>query len=100
MTKKKTSYKEPLFLFTSSSMRQAAWAGWHSAFGDKEMAEMYVRSAHSEWIKELGACRRYNFLDRYNNDIWKYIPEKRLKEIVDSFFKTLKKEIKKFKKIS
>lgn len=98
MAKRKKPYKEPVFLFTSSSMRQAAWAGWHSAMGDGEMAEKHVHSAHSEWVKELGAGRRYGFLSRYNDDIWKYIPEKRLKEIIDRLFKTLKIEIKKAKK--
>lgn len=91
------SYKEPVFLFTSSSIRQAAWAGWYSAFGNKELAEKYVHAAHSEWVKELGVGRRYNFLGRYNNDVWKYIPEKRLKEIIDNFFRTIKAEIKKSK---
>ena len=90
-------YKEPVFLFTSSSMRQAAWAGWYSAMGDEEKAEKYIHSAHSEWIKELGAGRRYEFLGRYNEDVWKYIPQKRLKEIVDTLFKTLKTELKKAK---
>lgn len=33
---KKKSYKNPVFLFTSCSLRFAAWAGWYSAFGDKE----------------------------------------------------------------
>lgn len=98
--KSKNSYKEPVFLFTSSSMRQAPWAGWYSALGNKELAEKYVHAAHSEWVKELGAGRRYVFLNRYNYDIWKYISEKRLKEIIDSFFKAIKTEIKKSKKLT
>lgn len=76
-------------------MRHAAWAGWHSALGNKKLAEKYIHTAHSEWIKELGAGRRYDFLDRYNNDIWKYIPEKKLEEIINRFFKTIKAEINK-----
>ena len=91
------TYKEPVFLFTSSSMRQAAWAGWYSALGNKKQTERFVRSAHSEWLKELGAGRRYTFLDRYNNDIWKYVPDKKLKILVDNLFKSLKEEIKKSK---
>jgi len=97
MLKSKKPYKEPVFLFTSSSMRQAAWAGWYSALGKKELTERYIHAAHSEWLKELGAGRRYNFLARHNGDIWKCIPEKRLKEIIGSFFKTVKAEIKKAK---
>ena len=34
---------------------------------------------------------------RYNDDVWKYVSEKRLKEIVNVFFKTVKKEIRKSK---
>jgi hypothetical protein len=97
MAKGITSYKEPVFLFTSSSMRQAAWAGWYSALGNKELANKYVHAAHSEWIKELGAGRRYNFLGRYNDDIWRHIPEEKLKEIINNFFKSIKIEIKKSK---
>ena len=98
MRKDREVYKEPVFLFTSSSMRQAAWAGWHSAFGDKEQTERFVHSAHSEWVKELGAGRRYSFLGRYSDDVWKYIPEEKLKELIEGFFKSIKSEIKKSKK--
>ncbi len=91
------AYKEPVFLFTSSSMRQAAWAGWYSALGDKKQAERFVHSAHSEWLKELGAGRRYTCLGRYNNDIWKHVPDKKLKMLIDDLFKALKEEIKKSK---
>lgn len=78
-------------------MRQAAWAGWYSALGNKELVERYIHTAHGEWVKELGAGRRYDFLNRYNDDVWKYVSEKRLKEIVNVFFKTVKKEIRKSK---
>lgn len=101
MTKKtlKTKpYKEPVFLFTSSSLRHAAWAGWYSAFGDRENSEKWIHSAHAEWAKELGAGRRFSFLDRYSLDIWKYVPPKKLKQLVDSFFRDLGREIKKGKK--
>jgi len=91
------AYKEPVFLFTSSSMRQAAWAGWYSALGNKKQAERFVHSAQSEWLKELGAGRKYTFLDKYNNDIWKYVPDKKLKMLIGSLFKALKEEIKKSK---
>ena len=90
-------YKEPVFLFTSSSMRQAAWAGWYSALGNRKLAEKYVHAAHSEWVRELGAGRRYDFLNSYNNDIWKHIPEERLKEIINNFFKAIRTEIRKSK---
>lgn len=99
MKKRKKPYKEPVFLFTSSSMRQAAWAGWCSAFGDEKQTNKYIHAAHSEWIKELGAGRRYKFLNGHNDDIWQYIPEERLKEMVNDFFKTIKVEIKKYKKM-
>ena len=38
---KKKPYKEPVFLFTSGSLHFAAWAGWCSAFGDKNNAEKW-----------------------------------------------------------
>lgn len=98
MAKRRNTCKEPIFLFTSSSMRQVAWAGWHSALENRKLVEKYIHAAHSEWVKELGAGRRYDFLNRYNDDIWKYIPEKRLKEIINSFFKVIKTEIRKSKK--
>jgi len=41
----KEPYKDPVFLFTSSSLRLAAWAGWYSAFGDEERAESFVHQA-------------------------------------------------------
>ena len=97
MTSNKRSYKEPVFLFTSCSLRHAAQAGWQSALGNKKLTEEFVHQAHAEWIKELGAGRKYLFLDRYNNDIWKYIPKEKLKEMVDNFLKSVKKEVKKGK---
>ncbi len=100
MAKGRNSYKEPVFLFTSSSMRQAAWAGWYSALGNRKLAQQHVHAAHSEWLKELGAGRRYEFLGRYNNDVWRYVSEKRLKEIIDEFFKCVKAEIIKSKALT
>ena len=68
--KHKPSYKEPLFLFTSSSMRKAAWAGWYSALGNAKEAEEWVHQAYSEWAKEIGGGRKYSFVSRYSNDIY------------------------------
>lgn len=92
-------YKEPVFLFTSCSLRFAAWAGWYSALGDAENAEKWIHQAHSEWAKELGTGRRYPFLNPYNNDIWQYVPEEKLRTLVNKFLKSLKTEIKKHKPI-
>ncbi|MEK7565748.1 MAG: hypothetical protein AAB506_01730 [Patescibacteria group bacterium] len=89
------SYKEPVFLFTSCSLRFAAWAGWYSALGDKENAEKWIHQAHSEWAKEIGAGRRYPFLGNYNNDIYEKIPPEVLKKLVNGFLKQLKREINK-----
>lgn len=97
ITKRKRPYKEPVFLFTSCSLRFAAFAGWYSAFGDSKNTENWVHQAYSEWAKEMGAGRKFSFFDRYNDDIWKYIPPETLKKLVDNFFKSLKKEIKKAK---
>lgn len=88
-------YKEPVFLFTSCSLRFAAWSGWYSAFGDKENAEKWIHQAHSEWVKELGTGHKYDFLQRYNHDIWDNIPPERLNEMVNKFLKSVKSEIKK-----
>lgn len=77
----KKSYKEPVFLFTSSSLRFAAYAGWYSAFGDKEKTEQFVHQVHTEWAKEIGATRRFDFFDRHNHDMWKYIPEETMKKL-------------------
>lgn len=96
----KEPYKEPVFLFTSCSLRFAAWAGWYSALGDKEMAESWTRQAMSEWAKEIGAGRQFWFFKRGNNDIEDYIPKERLKEVIEDFFKTLKKEVKRGKAAS
>ena len=63
------SYEEPVFLFTSSSMRQADWAGWYSALGNEELSERYIHAPQSEWVRELGAGRKYNFIGRYNDDV-------------------------------
>lgn len=94
---KKKSYKNPVFLFTSCSLRFAAWAGWYSAFGDKEKTEQFIHQAHVEWVKEIGATRRFDFFDRHNHDIWKYISEKVMRKMVNSFFKNIKSELKKGK---
>ena len=93
-------YKEPVFLFTSCSLRFAAWAGWYSAFGVQENAEKWIHQAHTEWVKELGAGRKYDFLNRFNDTIWDKIPPERLKTMVDGFLKSVKKEIKKNTKVA
>ena len=92
----KKSYKEPVFLFTSSSMRQAAWAGWYSALGDKEKAEQYVRAAHAEWAKEVGAGRRFAFLGRFDRDLYEIDFEK-LELLNDAYLKAIAQEVKKKK---
>lgn len=97
LSKLKEPYQEPVFLFTSCSLRFAAYAGWYSAFGDKEKTEQLVHQAHTEWAKEIGATRRFDFFDRYNHDMWKYIPEETMKKLVNKFFKDIKAEIKKGK---
>lgn len=91
------TYKEPVFLFTSSSLRFAAWAGWYSAFGQKEKCEKWIHQAHREWVKELGAGRKYSFLDRYNDDMYKYVPGEVMDKLVNRLFKDIKEEIKKGK---
>ena len=100
MSKKVKPYKEPVFLFTSGSLRFAAWAGWYSALGHAEHSEQWVHQARTEWMKEMGAGRRFSFLDRYNQDLHNYIPPKRFREIIDQFLLTLQQEIRKGKKKS
>lgn len=91
----KDPYKEPVFLFTSSSMRQAAWAGWYSALGDKENAERFVHSAYAAWSKEIAAGRRFSFADRFNHDMYEKIDFEKLKKLTDEYLKNIAKEIKK-----
>lgn len=90
-------YKEPVFLFTSSSLRFAAYAGWYSAFGEIKKCEQWINQAHREWVKELGAGRKYSFLDRYNDDMYKYIPREIMDKLVNKLFKDINTEIKKEK---
>lgn len=47
LKKRVSPYKEPVFLFTSCSLRFAAWAGWYSAFGDKKKTEQWIKQAHA-----------------------------------------------------
>ena len=96
----KVLYKEPVFLFTSSSMRIAAYAGWYSAIGDEKEAERSVRQAYADWAKEIGAGRKYDFLGRFNNDIYKKIDFNKLKKLTDAYMLAIKKEIKKYPKES
>ena len=96
--KNKKPYKEPVFLFTSGSLRQAAYAGWYSALGEEERTKEFSHNAHSEWAKELGAGRRFSFLSRFNHDIYEKVDPEKLKKLVNKFLLDLKKEIKKAKK--
>jgi hypothetical protein len=90
----KSPYKDPVFLFTSSSMRLAAYAGWHSALGDEEDAEKMVHQAYAEWAKEVGAGRRYSFTNYFSNDIYKKIDFDKLKKLTDKYLLDIKKGIK------
>lgn len=96
-SERKEPYKEPVFLYTSGSLRFAAWAGWYSAFGDKELSDQWRFQSFREWAKEIGAGRRYSFLDRHNDDMYKYIPADVMKKLVNDFLKQVKNEIKKGK---
>jgi len=91
-------YKEPVFLFTSSSLRLAAWAGWYSAFGDEERAESFIHQAYAEWGKEIGTGRNYSFVKPHNDDLYRNLPDARLKELTNNFLKQLKAELKRTKK--
>lgn len=93
----KEPYKEPVFLFTSSSLRFAAYAGWYSAFGEIKKCEEWIHQAHREWIKELGAGRKYSFFDRHNDDMYKYISGEIMDKLVNKLFKDINAEIKKEK---
>lgn len=97
LSKDKTPYKEPVFLFTSCSLRFAAYAGWYSAFGEKEKAEQWIHKAHTEWAKEIAATRRFSFFDSNNSDMYKYISEDTMKQLIDRFCRLLKSEISKGK---
>ena len=89
--------KEPVFLFTSSSLRFAAYAGWYSAFGEIKKCEEWIHQAHREWVKELGAGRKYSFFDRHNDDMYKYIPDEVMDKLVNKLFKDIKAEIRRGK---
>lgn len=90
----KKPYKEPVFLFSSSSLRQAAYAGWYSALGDEEKAEKFIHKAHAEWAKEVGAGRKYHFLGYFNNDIYAKVDPEKLKKLTNKYLLDIKKEIK------
>ncbi len=93
----KKPYKEPVFLYTSGSLRFAAWAGWYSAFGDKELSDQWRFQSFREWAKEVGVGRRYSFLERHNDGMYRYIDGKVIEELIDNFLKQIKNEIKKGK---
>ncbi|OGL64452.1 hypothetical protein A3B21_05195 [Candidatus Uhrbacteria bacterium RIFCSPLOWO2_01_FULL_47_24] len=100
MPKKVKFYKEPVFLFTSGSLRFAAWAGWYSALGDAEQSERWAHQARAEWMKEVGAGRRFALLGRHNHDMYNYISPERFRDIFNTFLRTLQQEIRKGKKTS
>lgn len=91
-------YKEPIFLFTSCSLRHAAWAGWYSALGDEENSEKFIRYAYAEWAKEVAAGRRFSFANRFSDEIYQKIDFEKLKTLTDKYLKEINKEIKKTKK--
>lgn len=78
-------------------MRQAAWAGWYSAFGDKEKTETFIHCAYAEWAKEIAAGRRFEFAGRFNVDVYRKIDFEKLKNLTDKYLKDIQKEIKKAK---
>ncbi|MDO8505578.1 MAG: hypothetical protein Q7S48_03300 [bacterium] len=100
MHKRIKSYKEPVFLFTSGSLRFAAWAGWHAARGYAEQSERWAHQARTEWLKEMGTGRQFSFLGRYNHDLYDSVSPERFRELLDQFLQTLKQEIRKRKKTS
>jgi len=91
----KKPYKEPLFLFTSGSLRQAAWAGWYSALGDKDNAEKFIHCAYGEWAREIGVGRKFDFAGRFNRDVYLKIDFDKLKKLTDKYLEDIQKEIKK-----
>ncbi len=95
----KKPYKEPVFLFTSSSMRQAAWAGWYSALGDEEHANEFIHSAYATWGKEIATGHQFDFANRFNSDIYSKIDFVKLKKLTDKYLKDINNEIKRTKKL-
>lgn len=92
---RKKLYKEPVFLFTSGSLRQAAWAGWYSASGDEANAKKFIHYAYAEWAKEVAAGRKFDFAGRFNNDLYLKIDFEKLKKLTDKYLKDIRKEIRK-----
>jgi len=93
-----TPYKEPVFLFTSSSMRIAAYAGWYSALGDEKNAEAFVRQAYTEWAKEVGMGRKYGFVRPFNLDLYNKADFEVLKRLTDKYLSDINKILKAAKK--
>lgn len=89
----KKPYKEPVFLYTSGSLRFAAWAGWYSAFGDQELSDQWRFQSMREWAKEVGIGRKYSFLKYHDDQMYKYIPGEIMEKLVTNFLKQIKKEI-------
>lgn len=97
MKNKKQQYKQPMLLFTSGSLRFAAWAGWYSALGEVEHAEAWKIQAMKAHVQELGAGRQFWFLKDDNNDMRDYIPPETMKKLLDNLYKSIKAEIRKSK---
>lgn len=45
--------------------------------------------------KRIRAGRKYSFFDRYNDDMYKYIPSEIMDKLVNKVFKDINAEIKK-----
>jgi hypothetical protein len=51
--RKASAYKPPAHLFPAGPLRQAARAGWNSAFGDAREADLCVNTARAELEQEF-----------------------------------------------
>ena len=90
----KKSIQDPVFMYTSGSLRYAVYLGWYSALGDEKLMKQWQHQAHEEWVKEVSGYRKYDFMGRHNHDMYDWISTKRMKELVDEFLKKIKTEIK------
>jgi len=90
----KKSIQDPVHMYTSGSLRYAAYSGWYSALGDEKPMKQWQHQAHEEWIKEVSGYRKYDFMGRYNHDMYEWIKPERMKDLVNEFLKKIKKEIK------
>ena len=58
-------------------------------------AEEWVHQAYSEWAKEIGGGRKYDFTGRYSDGIYWKADFEKLKKLTDKYLKDIKKLIKK-----